>query len=165
MRMRGHVPLGLGAAVFAGVLDQVSKWWIVEYVMRPPHVIEVTPFFNIVLGWNRGISFGMFNEGSDGSQWLLSGLALVIVAVLLVWLWRSESRPLAAAIGLIVGGALGNVIDRMTRGAVVDFLDFYAAGFHWPAFNLADSTIFVGAVVLILDSLFGWSEKNKMDGQ
>ncbi|MHA1598954.1 MAG: signal peptidase II [Alphaproteobacteria bacterium] len=157
------VSLGLVVAHATGALDQISKWWIVESVMRPPHVIEVTPFFNIVLAWNRGVSFGMFNNDADGAQWLLSGVAMVIVTVLLVWLWRCENRLLATAIGLIVGGAVGNVIDRMNYGAVVDFLDFYAAGFHWPAFNVADSAIFVGAAVLVLDSLFGWSEKNKIE--
>lgn len=165
MSRLGPVPLGLGIAVLTGVLDQISKWWIIEHVMRPPHVIEVTGFFNIVLAWNRGVSFGMFNNGDGGNEWLLSGLALVIVSILLVWLWRSGCRHLALSIGLIVGGALGNVIDRMTYGAVIDFLDFHVAGFHWPAFNVADSAIFIGAVVLVLDSLFGWSEKNKMDGQ
>jgi len=165
MSRPGPIPLGLGIAGFVGVLDQISKWWIVEHVMRPPHVIEVTPFFNIVLARNRGVSFGMFNDGSDGNKWLLSGVALVIVSVLLVWLWRTQCRMLASAIGLIVGGALGNVIDRMTHGAVIDFLDFHAAGFHWPAFNVADSAIFVGAAVLVLDSLFADHEKNKMDEQ
>ncbi|MBT3238892.1 MAG: signal peptidase II [Rhodospirillaceae bacterium] len=165
MNRTGPVPIGLGVAVIVGVIDQISKWWIVEDVMRPPHVIEVTPFFNIVLAWNRGVSFGMFNEGSPGNVWLLSGIALGIVVVLMVWLWRSQCRLLASAIGLIIGGAMGNVIDRMNYGAVADFLDFHVAGFHWPAFNVADSAIFVGAVVLVLDSLFGWSEKNKMNGQ
>lgn len=149
-----------GAAVAASalVLDQASKTWILESVMNPPSVIEVTPFFNIVLAWNRGVSFGMFNQQSDYGPYLLTGLALVIVIALSIWLWRASSRWAALALGLIIGGAIGNVIDRIRFGAVVDFLDFHAFGYHWPAFNVADSAICVGAVILILESLFSRDE-------
>ncbi len=144
--------LGLSAVIIAA--DQASKWWITEVVMQPPQVIPVTSFFNIVLGFNRGVSFGIFDNGSQIARWLLVILALAISAALVVWMTRAATWWVVAALGLIVGGALGNVIDRALIGAVVDFLDFYWAEYHWPAFNIADSAIFAGAAVLIADSLF-----------
>ncbi|MEX2450496.1 MAG: signal peptidase II [Rhodospirillales bacterium] len=155
---------GLGVAAVVLALDQLSKWWIVAEVMQPPRVIPVTPFFNLVLGWNRGISFGLFHGDSAFNVWGLPALALAIVAVLLVWLWRSGGVLVPLAIGLIVGGALGNVIDRIRHGAVADFLDFHVAGYHWPAFNVADTGITVGAVLLIFDSLFGGRERPNNTG-
>ncbi len=150
-----RVRTGLLLAVGVALLDQASKWWIVEKIMQPPQVIPMTGFFNLVLGHNRGVSFGMFNMQSPIAHWILAGLALAICAALLVWMWRSDKPLIAAALGLIVGGAIGNVVDRVLIGAVVDFLDFYAGGFHWPAFNVADIAITVGAAVLIWDSIFG----------
>ncbi|MEM9683195.1 MAG: signal peptidase II, partial [Pseudomonadota bacterium] len=107
-----------------------------------------------VLVWNRGVSFGMFGTDSPWGPVLLSALALIISACLVIWLRRVEERFLAAAIGFVLGGALGNVIDRLQYGAVADFLDFHAFGYHWPAFNVADSAITVGVVLLLYDSLF-----------
>lgn len=150
---RGLV-VALGTAVLAAATDQASKWAILEHVMIPPRIIEVAPFFNLSLGFNRGVSFGMFGDGTVG-PWLLSGLALAIVAFLLRWAARSTSRTEATALGAIVGGALGNVIDRVRQGAVTDFLDFHALGWHWPAFNLADAAIFCGVATLLLHSWLG----------
>jgi len=150
-----HVRPGLGLAVLVALLDQASKWWIVEHVMRPPQVIPLAPFFNLVLGHNRGVSFGMFNMHSPMGRWILAALALAICVALVIWMWRAEKILVAAALGLIVGGAVGNVVDRVVVGAVVDFLDFHAAGYHWPAFNVADMAITCGAAVLIWDSIFG----------
>lgn len=153
---------GLLLALAILVADQILKGWIVEEVMNPPRVIEVTPFFNIVMVWNRGISFGLFNSGSSLNALILPILALLIVALLLYWLWRAEGRLAPTALGLIIGGALGNVIDRFNYdGAVADFLDFHVAGYHWPAFNLADAAICVGAFLFVLESLFGGPEKLK----
>ena len=152
---------GLGIALIVFGLDQVTKYWILEHVMQPPQVLEVTPFFNLVLGWNRGVSFGMFNQDSQWNAWILSGIAIAIVVALLVWLRKADKFLVAAALGLIIGGALGNVVDRAQFGAVVDFLDFHMAGYHWPAFNVADSGITVGAVLLVVDALFAKSEKHK----
>ena len=145
---------GLGIALAILAIDQVSKWWIVERVMNPPRVIPVTPFFNLVMGWNRGVSFGLFNWDSAATAWFFSALALVIVAVLLVWMAKDDRASCAAALGLVIGGALGNVIDRVRFGAVADFLDFHAFGAHWPAFNAADAAISLGAVALLADALF-----------
>ena len=161
MIMQGGLRLGLPLAGLVLVLDQISKWWIVEVVMQPPEIIRVFPFFNLVMGWNRGVSFGMFNDESGFGRWFFTILALVIVAALTVWLRRSPDRFTAVALGLVIGGALGNVVDRIRYGAVADFLDVHAFGFHWPAFNVADSAITVGAVMLVLQSLFAGSERNK----
>lgn len=157
----GFVRRGLTAALVVMVLDQVSKWWIIQEVMQPPTIIPVTPFFNLVLGWNRGVSFGLFSQYSAYTSWVLIVVALVIIGVLLVWLRRTESLLPAMAIGLVVGGALGNVIDRVRYGAVADFLDFHVGGYHWPAFNVADTAIFIGACALIFDSLFTDPERLK----
>ena len=161
------VLLGLLVAVLAIGVDQATKWWILLDVMHPPRVIEVTPFFNVVLVWNRGISFGMFSNESMAGVWILSLLALIIVGFLTNWLRKAESKRAAISLGLIIGGALGNVIDRAVHTAVLDFLDFYLGSFRWPAFNAADSFITVGAILLILDSLFhtggNQSKLNKPD--
>ena len=152
--MMRPVPLGLLVAVLAIGVDQVTKWWILASVMDPPRIINVTPFFNVVLVWNRGISFGMFSNESMAGVWILSFLALIIVGFLFNWLRKAESKRVAISLGLIIGGALGNVIDRAVHSAVLDFLDFYIGSVRWPAFNAADSFITVGAILLILDSLF-----------
>ena len=155
--MTRPVPLGLFVAVLAISVDQATKWWVLLEVMSPPRVIDVTPFFNIVLVWNRGISFGMFSNDSMAGVWILSLLALIIVGFLTNWLRKADSKRVAISLGLIIGGALGNVIDRAVHAAVLDFLDFYAGSFRWPAFNAADSFITVGAILLIVDSLFSRS--------
>ncbi len=146
--------LALGVAAVVILLDQLSKWLILDVVMQPPRVIPVTDFFNLVLTFNTGVSFGLFSSESDVMPWILSALALAIVGFLLFWL-RRHRRPLAAwSVGLIVGGAIGNVIDRARFAAVVDFLDFHLAGWHWPAFNVADSGIVIGVGLLLIDGLF-----------
>ena len=161
MQSYGPLRVGLGLAAVVGALDQATKWWIFDAVLQPPGIISVAPFFNLVLAWNRGISFGMFDSSSALNAWILSALALVIVLALAVWLRRAGRLSVAAALGLVIGGALGNVADRLQYGAVRDFLDFHAAGYHWPAFNVADACITVGAAVLVLDSLFVKAEKPK----
>ncbi len=159
VRPRIQLTLALAAAVLS--LDQLTKWLIVELVMQPPRVVEVTGFFNLVLTYNTGISLGMWPGDAAWKPWVLSALSLIIVAGLLVWL-RHQTRGLpSAAIGLIVGGALGNVIDRWHAPGVIDFLDFHAFGWHWWAFNLADSAITTGVVVLIFDGLFVDQERRK----
>jgi signal peptidase II len=152
-----HVPTvrrGLLIALAVIAVDQAVKWWILLSVMNPPHLIPIMPSFNLVFTWNRGVSFGLFDTGSAGGPWILSLLALLIVAVLLFWLRRAEGKIAPLAIGFIVGGAVGNVIDRVIHGAVVDFLDVYWGSYHWPAFNVADSAITIGAILLVADSLF-----------
>lgn len=151
--LRRPVVAGIIIAAVLLIIDQVSKWWILLDIMSPPRTIEVLPFFNLVLVWNRGVSFGLFPAGDVTGLWMLVGLALIICIALVFWLRTAENRRTIFGIGLIIGGALGNVIDRLIHGAVVDFLDVHAAGYHWPAFNVADSGICIGAGLLILDSL------------
>ena len=133
-------------------LDQASKWWIVSKIMVPPREIALTPFFNIVMVWNRGITFGLFGGAPEAGRWILVGLSLVIVAVLAFWMVRTARSWVAIALGSVIGGAIGNIIDRLHYGAVADFLDFHYAGWHWPAFNIADSAIVIGVGVLMLDA-------------
>jgi signal peptidase II len=169
--MTARMKQALGLAAILIVLDQLSKWWMVERVMRPvgvwetpfysPTRIEVAPFFDLVMAWNRGVSFGMFNNDGAWNAVALSVLSVVIVIGLVIWLRKVESTHLTLALGAIIGGALGNVIDRVRWGAVADFLDFHVMGYHWPAFNLADSAITVGAAVLVLDALFARPSSSK----
>ena len=146
---------GAVLALVVLVADQITKCLALGTIdtYQP---IEVTSFFNLVLVWNRGVSFGMLNSLGDHGPWLLTLLAVGIGALLLVWLWR-ETRPMSrAALWLVLAGAVGNTIDRIRFGAVVDFLDFHVGGLHWPAFNIADSAIVIGACLILLDS-FGVS--------
>jgi signal peptidase II len=133
------------------VLDQLTKWLILSYL--PPPGLVVTPFFNLVLVWNPGISFGILGGAPEWGRWGLVAVTVVIAAGLLVWLRREVRLASRLALWAILAGALGNLIDRLRFGAVVDFLDVHAAGYHWPAFNVADSAIVVGAVLLVVDGL------------
>lgn len=119
---------------------------------------EITGFLNFVMVWNTGISFGLFSDNADMEKsrmlaLVFIALSLTVALALIVWLAVARSRLLAAALSLIVGGAIANVIDRVRFGAVADFVDVHAAGFHWPAFNLADSCIAIGAFFLVIDTL------------
>ena len=156
---------GLLLAAAVAVLDQISKLWIVLDVMAPPRVIEVTPFFNIVMVWNRGVTFGLLSDSAPWTQYAVGAVALAVTAALVVWLARATSRLLAAGLGLVIGGAIGNLVDRAVHGAVADFLDFHAFGYHWPAFNVADAAITVGVAALLLDGLIGGPRGNKVSRQ
>jgi signal peptidase II len=142
-------------------LDQLTKWMILEVVMQPVQTFEITGFFNIVLAFNRGVSFGLFGTDTIWMPYVLSAVAVAIVIGLLIWLRGQKNGINAVAVGLVVGGAVGNVIDRIRFGVVVDFLDFHLAGWHWPAFNVADSAIFLGVALLMFGSLFGHASKSK----
>ena len=151
--------LGLSVAAAVVILDQLSKYWIKAHVLADAPVIALTSFFNLVTAWNTGVSFSMFNDGGWFGIVALSVLALGIVMLLLNWLRREDNPLIQTAIGFIIGGAIGNVIDRIRLGAVFDFLDFHIAGQHWPAFNAADSFICIGAVIIIVHSIFWGSGK------
>lgn len=158
----GPQRLGLLLVVAVIVADQLSKHWIYQaLVVDGPRAIVVTPFFNLVTVWNYGVSFGMFNSGSSAAAWIFILLALAISLALAIWLVRTDRALVSASLGLILGGAVGNVIDRVRFGAVFDFLDFHLAGWHWPAFNVADAAIVVGVAVLFIDSLFGEDRESK----
>jgi signal peptidase II len=150
--------LGLSLAALVVLLDQLSKWWIRAVVMDPPREIVVTPYFSLVMAWNRGISFSLFRSDWALGPYLWAGLAAAVAVALGWWLGRVHHRLAACGIGLVIGGALGNAIDRLRLGAVADFLDFHWQAYHWPAFNLADSAITVGIVLLVAPGLFAARE-------
>ena len=149
--VRGLKVFGLGLALMWLLLDQATKWWILEYASALTEPLHVTSFFNVVLGWNRGISFGMLG-GHELPPWTLALLSGSIAVALIVWLLRTPDRLIATGLALIIGGALGNASDRIRHGAVVDFLDFHLEDWHWPAFNIADVGVVCGAALLILES-------------
>ena len=142
--------LGLVVAFFSLLLDQLSKFWIDTQILAERTMISVTDYFNLIKVWNKGVSFSMFNGYGDSGSIILCGVATVISAILLYWMYHEDRKIKIFGLGLIVGGALGNVVDRLHFGAVMDFLDFHYENHHWPAFNLADSFICVGAFLLII---------------
>lgn len=146
--------LGLSLAAVILVLDQATKWWILE-IVRLPELgrIEVLPFLNLTMVWNRGVTFGLLAGEAWWHAWALAGIALAVVVALTVWLARAPDRWTALALGLVLGGAIGNVIDRIRFGAVVDFIDLHAFGWHWYVFNVADSAIVTGVILLLAHAL------------
>jgi signal peptidase II len=144
--------IGFLAAAIILMLDQLTKHMVLVQLGEP---VSVTSFLNLVLVWNRGVSFGMLGGLGAYAPWLLVGFALAISLALMIWLTREVRLVTRIALGLVLGGAIGNAIDRIRFGAVVDFLDFHALGYHWPAFNVADSAIVVGAALLVLEGLRG----------
>ena len=151
MELKKALPWFAGAAAIV-LADRLTKLWMLD-AFAPGERLPVTGFFNLVLVFNKGAAFS-FLAGASGWQTpvfaAISGVAAVVITVLI--LRNPGKRMLCAALGLILGGALGNLWDRLLWGHVVDFLDFHAAGWHWPAFNVADSAISVGAALLILES-------------
>lgn len=141
--------IGLAAAAFAFALDQTVKQ-IVLGALAPSVPLPVTPFFTLHLSFNAGVSFGMFADWFTGRPLSLAAITLAIALLLSVWLWRTTMRLQALALGAIIGGAAGNIADRLRIGAVVDYLDLHAADYHWPAFNLADAAIATGVAILLL---------------
>ena len=149
---RSPARLGLALAAAAVLLDQLSKWVVVS-VLAVADPIPVAPFFNLVMTRNRGVGFGLLDIDSPWTPWALSAVALAVSAGLAVWMVRAQGRWLAGGLGLVIGGALGNVIDRVRFGAVTDFLDVFIGRYHWPAFNLADAAITVGVAMILIDGL------------
>lgn len=150
---RRSILIGLLLTLLVLVIDQASKWIILEnfsYGSAP--AMDITPFFSLVVVWNYGVSFGML--ASQQQPFALIGISAVICFILLIWLYKCNSRWVGFALGCIMGGAVGNVIDRLRFGAVADFLDFHIGQLHWPAFNIADSGIFIGVVLLCWHSMF-----------
>lgn len=136
------------------VVDQATKAWALA-ALWPPYSpgIAVLPVFNLRLGFNTGVTFGLFRESATEAVWLLVALKLAVVVFLVLWLRRATSRVEALALALIIGGALGNIADRVRQGAVTDFLDAHYDGWHWPTFNMADVAIVAGVSLLLLTGL------------
>ena len=148
----------IGVLGLMGV-DQVTKQMALAAVFQPPRVIEVLPFFNLVPVWNTGMSFGMLSGGGDLVKWGLTILALAVGA-LLPWIARNWDRLSRIGAVLMASGALGNAIDRMIYGAVIDFIDLFAGQYHWPAFNVADMAVTTGAGMMILSSFITKPQKS-----
>ena len=147
--------LWLGLAGIIIVLDQISKWIALD-ALRMGETRYVAPFWNWVLTFNPGAAFSFLSNAGGWQRWFFTVFSLIVSAWIVVLLRRhGNEHRLALALTLVLGGALGNVIDRIRFGAVVDFIQWHAAGYYWPAFNLADSAITLGAVLLIWDQLFG----------
>ena len=145
---------GFLIAIVTLVSDLWSKHSVLTWFYNDGSPIEVNSFFNIILTFNRGVSFGMFHADSPYGVYALLTVAIVLSALVGNWLWHAENRLQSICFGMILGGALGNLYDRATYGAVVDFLDFHTMGYHWYTFNIADCGIVIGAVLLLIDLVF-----------
>ncbi len=146
----------LGLALLVLAVDQATKLWAagtLDYGMP----VTVLPFFNLTLVHNTGAAFSFLADAGGWQRIFFIVVSGVVSLVLAAWLWRlpRDARLLGIALALVLGGALGNLVDRVAYGYVIDFLDFHAAGWHWPAFNVADSAISCGVVLLLADGLFG----------
>ena len=149
-------PARLGAltALVTLALDQASKLYLLfgyELPLKEP--VVMAPFLELLVVWNRGISYGLFQQDSELGRWALFAVMIAAVVGLSVWMARATSRLLASSLGLIVGGAIGNAIDRLAYGAVFDFVHFHVGSFSWYVFNVADAAIVAGVVGLVYDSL------------
>ncbi len=148
--------IGFSIAVAGLVVDQLHKYWMLAILdIAATGPIQVTPFFNLVLIWNKGVSYGLFPQHSDLGRWFLVAVAAAATLGLGIWLFRSQRLILAISLGLIIAGAVGNAIDRVNHGAVADFFHFHVGGFSWYVFNVADIWIVAGVAGLLYDSIFG----------
>jgi signal peptidase II len=152
--------LGLVAAALTAILDQASKLWLIygfDLAARMP--VRLTPFLDLVLTWNKGISYGLFQQDGPLGRWLLLALTGAALALLWVWLARTDNRLTAVSLGLVIGGAAGNAVDRLLHGAVADFILFHitteSIKFTWYVFNIADAAIVAGVAGLLYESLLG----------
>jgi signal peptidase II len=158
--MNAHVKAGIWAAVIALVADQASKLYLLfVYELAGRGAVSITPFFDLVLTWNKGISYGWFQAETTSAQILLLAIKLAAVVALSIWLWHAQNRMAALGLGLIIGGAIGNGIDSLAYGAVADFAFFHLkwgdSRFDWYVFNIADVAIVAGVMGLLYDSLLG----------
>ena len=158
--LRSPLRAGIITAIVTLIVDQASKLWLLDvFDIAHRGTVRVTPFFDLVLAWNIGISFGLFQNDSPAAQIALMAIKAVAVIALGVWLARSRTVVAAVALGMIIGGAIGNAIDRFVYGAVVDFALFHVQigekTFNWYVFNLADVAIVAGVVALLYDSFMG----------
>ncbi len=145
-------PLVLALASLVFGIDQTHKWWMIHvYDIEAKSPVALTPFFELVMVWNRGVSYGLLTTHAQG---LLIAMSLAITALLWLWACRMQRALGAAALALVIGGALANALDRATRGAVADFFHFHNGSFSWYVFNLADMAIVAGVALLLYESLF-----------
>jgi signal peptidase II len=159
---------GMVAALIVCAIDQATKLWLLNaFDLANRGIVHVMPFIDFVLTWNTGISYGLFPQESDFGRYVLLALKAAAVVVLWIWLARAELRLSALALGLIIGGALGNAIDRVVYGAVVDFVLFHITtksfNFVWYVFNLADAAIVAGVIGLLYEYLVGVAPQKRPD--
>jgi signal peptidase II len=153
---RGRVTpahLGFAAALVTLILDQATKLYclfVYDLPVREP--VELTPFLNLIVVWNRGISYGLFQQHTEVGRWILILVSILAAFGLSYWIRNTSGRLLAASLGLVVGGAIGNVIDRLAYGAVFDFLQLHVGTWSWYVFNVADAAIVAGVIGLLYDS-------------
>ena len=153
-RMTSSARFGLLIALATLALDQASKLGLLfVYDLPVKEPVVVAPFLDLMVVWNRGISYGLFQQHTELGRWVLLGISVAAAVGLALWMARTPSRFLAASLGLIVGGAIGNAIDRLAYGAVFDFVHFHIGQFSWYVFNIADAAIVAGVIGLIYDSL------------
>ncbi|ABI59684.1 MULTISPECIES: signal peptidase II [Nitrosomonas] len=154
----------LSLATIILMLDLLSKRWV-ELNLSYGQQIVITEFFNLVLAYNAGAAFSFLSNASGWQRWFLSAIALLVSALIIYLLYKNTTNRLfCIALSFILGGALGNLWDRIMLGHVVDFLDFHVSGYHWPAFNLADSAIVCGACLLILDGILNRQNDSIQEG-
>ena len=155
-RLGPHTAFGLAIATAVCLLDQANKLWLLfVFEIERHQPVVLTPFLEMILVWNRGISYGLFQQDSQRGPLLLAALMLVAAFLLMVWLSRTHTRLSALALGLIIGGAIGNAIDRLLYGAVADFFHFHVGSFSWYVFNIADVAIVAGVGLLLYETLLG----------
>jgi len=155
-RRAGRLAVGVSIALAVVLTDQAYKWWMLgPFDMAARGKVTLTPFLDLVLVWNRGISYGLLTQDSELGRIGLLAASIITVVILFVWMARTRQRMVACALGFIIGGALGNITDRLLHGAVADFFLAHAFGFYWYVFNLADVAIVAGVAVLLYDSLIG----------
>lgn len=156
---RRHIPLGLLVALLALAADQVSKRLVLEWSRSWTEQLNpVAPFLDFVALWNSGISYGLFPQGETG-RWVLVAIKVAAALLFSVWLTRSRGRLEAVALGLLIGGAIGNAVDRVVYGAVFDFVSLHAFSYRWYVFNIADVAVVVGVGLLLYDAFFGRASK------
>ncbi|VAW06148.1 Lipoprotein signal peptidase [hydrothermal vent metagenome] len=154
--------LGLVIAICVLAIDRASKWWVINILELPKiQMVQILPIFNLQWAENRGISFSMLTADSDLGRWALVALTALIATGLVIWLRTVQTRLLAIAIGLVIGGAAGNIYDRAVYGYVADFFQFHTGNWSFAIFNVADSCISIGAALLIWDSFFGPDSRKK----
>ncbi len=147
--------IGMSFAALAFAIDQLYKYWMIHiYQIAERGKVEITPFFDLVMVWNRGVSYGLLAQDSALGRYALAGFAITVSLGLVWWLARQTHTIAAVGLGLVIGGALGNALDRLNYGAVADFFSLHAFGYHWYVFNIADVAIVIGVIALLYEALF-----------
>lgn len=157
LRLRGPWSrFGLAVALAVFIVDRAHKGWMLGvYDIAEKGSVRLAPFFDLMLVWNRGISYGLFQQQGEFGRWMLILFTVAVIGALALWLAATHARLAAFGLGLVIGGAASNLVDRLVHGAVADFFHFHVYGFSWYVFNIADAAIVAGVAGLLYDSGFG----------